>query len=223
MDPVVTLVDKIYDSVVYPSRSPLFLEAFVRAIAARGGVLAIRDLSRDEFVTVCWHGWTDEEMRRYMEHYALIDHSRNGQCAVAGRHGGNRYRPLLASGVRVQCSVSRIPGSPKHPSGAARVAVIADCPVLPHKNCPADSLKSVISRFLQRGALCECGPRGRLPACGMGSQAENGCLKIISPRRDAALRQALHEVSARDAPLRRLLVSRAAHNRPYRLIFKSVG
>jgi hypothetical protein len=70
---IIGLINLIYECVTDSSRWPRFLEAFVHAVRATGGSLALRDTSGTDFSGVCWYGWTDEEMRLYNEHYFAID------------------------------------------------------------------------------------------------------------------------------------------------------
>jgi DNA-binding CsgD family transcriptional regulator len=74
---ILELTGLIYDSVSDSSRWPIFLEAFVRAVAAQNGNLALRDVDRHGFAFSCSHGWPDEALQRY-KHYALIDPWRSG-------------------------------------------------------------------------------------------------------------------------------------------------
>ena len=70
---VLELAGLIYDAVSDASRWPAFLEAFARAVHADKGGLFIRDTSREDFAVLCWHGWSDEDIRLYAGRYAEMD------------------------------------------------------------------------------------------------------------------------------------------------------
>jgi DNA-binding CsgD family transcriptional regulator len=68
-----TLIELIYAAIPDRSGWPKFLEAFVRAVGGKRASLAIRDSRADEFGFVCWHGWPDEDIRIYAEHFSSSD------------------------------------------------------------------------------------------------------------------------------------------------------
>lgn len=67
------LIGLIYDAVPDASRWPVFLEAFVRTTGCKRGTLVLRVSESTDWMVVCWHGWQDDEIRRYQERYAAID------------------------------------------------------------------------------------------------------------------------------------------------------
>jgi DNA-binding CsgD family transcriptional regulator len=78
MDTVLNLIGMIYDSVADASRWPSFLEAFVYAIRGRRATLSLRDSKHPEFAMVSWFGWSDDDVRVYVERYASTDPWRVG-------------------------------------------------------------------------------------------------------------------------------------------------
>jgi DNA-binding CsgD family transcriptional regulator/PAS domain-containing protein len=64
------LIDLIYAAVPDASRWQVFLEAFVGATGCKRGTLA---LNVSDWLFVCWHGWQDDEIRLYQDHYAASD------------------------------------------------------------------------------------------------------------------------------------------------------
>jgi DNA-binding CsgD family transcriptional regulator len=75
---ILDLVGLIYDSVEDASRWQTFLDAFVGAVRARGGVLALRDSKHDGFALVRWSGWSDEDIHLYTQRYSATDPWRIG-------------------------------------------------------------------------------------------------------------------------------------------------
>jgi DNA-binding CsgD family transcriptional regulator/PAS domain-containing protein len=81
-DTILKLTGLIYDAVAGPSGWQAFLEAFMCAVNAERGAFSIRDVDRDEFSGVCWHGWPEELMAIYNERYAAIDPWRTGSAQL---------------------------------------------------------------------------------------------------------------------------------------------
>jgi DNA-binding CsgD family transcriptional regulator/PAS domain-containing protein len=75
---ILELIGLIYESVADASRWQTFLDAFVGVVRARGAVLALRDSKHADFTLVRWSGWSDEDIRMYMEHYSGTDPWRIG-------------------------------------------------------------------------------------------------------------------------------------------------
>lgn len=73
MTSTLDLIGLIYDAVPEASRWQRFLEAFVRATASERGTLVLSCSEPSNWNAVCWHGWTEEEMRTYAQRYAAID------------------------------------------------------------------------------------------------------------------------------------------------------
>jgi len=73
LDTILKLTGLIYDAVAGPSGWQAFLEAFIHAVKAGHGAFSIRDVERDEFSAVCWHGWPEDLMAIYNERYAATD------------------------------------------------------------------------------------------------------------------------------------------------------
>ncbi|MGB6942486.1 MAG: PAS domain-containing protein [Bryobacteraceae bacterium] len=82
LDTILKLTGLIYDAVAAPSGWQAFLEALMCAIHAERGALSIRDVDRDEFSGVCWHGWPEDVMTLYNERYAAIDPWRIGSAQL---------------------------------------------------------------------------------------------------------------------------------------------
>ncbi len=82
LDMIPKLTGLIYDAVAVPSGWQVFLEAFMCAVNAERGAFSIRDVDRDEFSAVCWHGWPEELLKLYNEHYASIDPWRTGSARL---------------------------------------------------------------------------------------------------------------------------------------------
>jgi DNA-binding CsgD family transcriptional regulator len=67
------LIDLIYAAVPDASRWQVFLEAFVRTTGCKRGTLVLNVSGVEDWMVVCRHGWKEEEIRLYNEHYAAID------------------------------------------------------------------------------------------------------------------------------------------------------
>src|SRR5579863_6111132 len=78
METVPELIELIYSAVTDDSRWSSVLEAIVRATRSQRAALALRDLDREEFPHVCWHGWSDQDIQLYFERFAAIDPLRIG-------------------------------------------------------------------------------------------------------------------------------------------------
>jgi DNA-binding CsgD family transcriptional regulator len=77
---ILALIGLIYDSVADASRWPSFLEAFVSAIRGRKATLSLRDSEHLEFTMATWFGWSDDDVRVYVERYASNDPWRVGSA-----------------------------------------------------------------------------------------------------------------------------------------------
>lgn len=82
LDTILKLTALIYDAVADSSGWQAFLEAFMRAAHAERGTFSIRDVDRDEFTAVCWHGWPAEIIMRYNERYGAMDPWRIGSARI---------------------------------------------------------------------------------------------------------------------------------------------
>jgi DNA-binding CsgD family transcriptional regulator/PAS domain-containing protein len=82
LDTILKLTSLIYDAVADSSGWQAFLEAFVCAVNAERGTFTIRDVDRDEFTAVSWHGWPPEILTLYSERYAAIDPWRIGAAQL---------------------------------------------------------------------------------------------------------------------------------------------
>jgi DNA-binding CsgD family transcriptional regulator len=79
LETILDLVGLIYASVEDASGWQTFLDTFVRAVCARGGLLALlRDSKHAEPAILRWSGWSDEDIQLYMEHYSATDPWRIG-------------------------------------------------------------------------------------------------------------------------------------------------
>lgn len=78
LETILHLVGLIYASVEDASRWQTFLDTFVRIVRARGAVLALRYSKYPEFEVARWSGWSDEDVRIYMERYSATDPWRTG-------------------------------------------------------------------------------------------------------------------------------------------------
>jgi DNA-binding CsgD family transcriptional regulator len=78
LETILDLVGLIYASVEDASRWQTFLDAFVRVVRARGGLLALRDSKHAEFAMVRWSGWSDEDLQLYSQRYSATDPWRIG-------------------------------------------------------------------------------------------------------------------------------------------------
>lgn len=72
-DEILDLVGLAYDAVANPSRWQALLEAFVHATRCDRGTLVLFGPALPGCQVVCWHGWKEEEIRRYVQRYATID------------------------------------------------------------------------------------------------------------------------------------------------------
>jgi DNA-binding CsgD family transcriptional regulator len=266
---ILDLTGLIYDALADSSRWRLFLEAFVRAVGGTHGTLALRDANDDRFGIICWHGWSDEDIRLYVESYAAIDPwSVGGTRWPEGTVGSDFelcsrevmeesaafrefYAPRggihgMGSTILVtqtgQSLITAMRGAKDGPFGEPERAILS--PLMPHLKRAAllhgefgalrrqlgaftDHLDQYPYAFLladTEGRVLYANESARqLAGLRDGFSIEQGCLKITSPRENAALRQAVAEVSAgRDTSLRRLTVSRGSKRTPYRAIVMPV-
>jgi len=77
---VLDLVGLISEAITDPSRWQTFLDAFVQAVGARTGTLALRDASQEEFGVVRWSGLSEAEVQLYGDKYAATDPWRLGSA-----------------------------------------------------------------------------------------------------------------------------------------------
>lgn len=73
MAEILELIGLIYDAVADASRWPVFLEAFVRTLDGRQGALSIGDGRWEQYGMVCRYGWSEQDIRIYMDRYAAAD------------------------------------------------------------------------------------------------------------------------------------------------------
>jgi DNA-binding CsgD family transcriptional regulator len=73
MADILELTGLIYDAVSEASRWPVFLNEFAAANRARQAALSIGGPRWDQFLMVCRHGWTEDDVRIYRERFAACD------------------------------------------------------------------------------------------------------------------------------------------------------
>lgn len=67
------LVQVIYDCVGHPPKWQNLLEALIHAVNARRGTLVLQLAERADLRVTHWTGWSSEEIRLYLERYAVVD------------------------------------------------------------------------------------------------------------------------------------------------------
>jgi hypothetical protein len=67
------LIGLIYDAAADPSQWQACLEAIVQRVGGRKATLAVQDSRHPEISYFCWTGWSDEDVRLYLEKYAERD------------------------------------------------------------------------------------------------------------------------------------------------------